>query len=65
MWVPLVAQMVKNLPATQKFDSWVGKNPWKRECLPTPVFLTRGSHGQKNLMGYSPLGCEESQLVHA
>ena len=21
------------------FDSWVGKTPWKRDRLPTPVFL--------------------------
>ena len=37
----LVPQTVKNLPATQEtcFDPWVGKIPWRREQLPTPVFL--------------------------
>jgi len=37
----LVAQLVKNPPAVQKiqFDSWVGKIPWRRDRLPTPVFL--------------------------
>ena len=35
---PLVAQLVKNPPATQ-FDSWVGKILWRRDRLPTPVFL--------------------------
>ena len=37
----LVAQMVKNLPAIQEtlFNSWVGKIPWRRDRLPTPVFL--------------------------
>ena len=34
----LIAQVVKNLPAIQEFDSWVGKIPWRRERLPTPVF---------------------------
>ena len=33
--------MVKNLPAMQEtwFDSWVGKIDWRRDRLPTPVFL--------------------------
>ena len=37
----LVAQPVKNLPAMQKtqFNSWVGKISWRRDKLPTAVFL--------------------------
>ena len=37
----LVVQLVKNLPVMQRsqFDSWVGKIPWIRNRLPTPVFL--------------------------
>ena len=37
----LVAQLVKNPPAMQEtlFDSWVGKIFWRRDRLPTPVFL--------------------------
>ena len=37
----LVAQLVKNLPVTQepRFDSWVRKISWRRDRLPTPVFL--------------------------
>ena len=33
--------MVKNLPAMQEtwFNPWVGKIPWRRDRLPTPVFL--------------------------
>ena len=52
----LVAQMVKNLPAMQSpgFNPWVGKIPWRREWLPTPVFLPGEFHGQRSLMGYSP-----------
>ena len=36
-----MAQVVKNLPVRQKtqFDPWVGKIPWRKEWLPTPVFL--------------------------
>ena len=29
------------------FDSWVGKIPWRRAWLPTPVFLPGESHGQR------------------
>ena len=51
----LVAQMVKNLPAVQRpeFDPWVRKIPWRREQLPTPVFLPGESHGLRSLTGYS------------
>ena len=28
-----------------KFDPWVGKIPWRRKWLPTPVFLPGESHG--------------------
>ena len=40
-----------------RFDPWVGKIPWRREWLPTPVFLPRESHGQRNLAGYSRWDC--------
>ena len=37
----LVAQLVKNLPVMQRpwFDSWVRTIPWRRDRLPTPVFM--------------------------
>ena len=38
------------------FDPWIGKIPWRREWLPTSVFLPRKSHGQRSLVGYSPWG---------
>ena len=36
-WASLIAQLVKNLPATQEI--WVRKICWRRDRLPTPVFL--------------------------
>ena len=58
----MVTQTVKNLPVMQKdsrdqprFDPWVGKIPWRRECLPTPVFLPGESHEQ-SLVAYSVWG---------
>jgi len=42
LWASLVAQLVKNPPAMQEtqFDSWVEKIHWRRDRLPTPVFLS-------------------------
>ena len=39
-WASLVAQLVKNLPVMRRpgFSPWVGRIPWRRERLPTPVF---------------------------
>ena len=36
--------------------SWIlgREDPWRRKWLPTPVFLTGKSHGQRILVGYSP-----------
>ena len=51
----LVAQLVKNLPAMWEtwVHSWVGKIPWRKEQLPTPVFCPGEFHGQRTLAGYS------------
>ena len=41
-WDSRVAQLVKNLCLQcrrPQFDSWVRKIPWRRDRLPTPVFL--------------------------
>ena len=57
---PQVVLVVKNLPANagdvkiHRFDSWVGKTPWRRAWQPTPVFLPGESHGQRSLVGYRP-----------
>ena len=100
IWISLVPQLVKNLPAIQETQAWflgqedhlekgratyslqyswaqmvrihlqcgslgvspwVGKIPWRR--LPTPVFLPRDFHGQRNLAGYSRRGCKESDMT--
>ena len=41
------------------FDPWVGKRPWRKEWLPTLVFLPGEFQGQRSLGGYSPWGCKE------
>ena len=61
----LVAQTVKNLPAMQETecDPWLGKIPWRKEWLPTPVFLPRELPGQRNLVGYSPWVLRQSDMT--
>jgi len=57
MEASLVTQMVKNLQCSRPgFNPWVRKIPWRREWLPTPVFLPGECHGQWSLMGCSPWG---------
>ena len=57
---PLVAQLVKNLPAMQEtwFNSWVGKIRWRRDRLPTPIFLEfpGGSAGKESSCNAGALG---------
>ena len=43
-WASLVAQTVKNL--SPMWETWVRKIPWRREMLPTPVFLPGEFHGR-------------------
>ena len=45
------------------FDPWVGEMPWRREWLPTRVFLPGESHGQRSLGGYSPQHSKESDTT--
>ena len=45
------------------FDPWVRKIPWRRERLPTPVFLAGKSHEQRSLVCYSPWGQKETHMT--
>ena len=46
-----------------EFDPRVRNIPRRRKWQPTPVFLPRKSHGQRNLEGYSPWGRKESDTT--
>ena len=67
--VSLVAQMVMNLPVgslcgRHGFDPWLGKIPWKREWLLTPVFLPGEFHAsQYSYPKYSPWSCKELDMT--
>ena len=57
-WASLVVQLVKNPPVMQ--ETWIGKIPWRRERLPTPVFWPGEFHG---VYIYSPWGHKESDTT--
>ena len=48
-----------------RLDPWVRKIPWRRAWQPIPVFLPGEFHGQRSLVGHSPLGCKESNTTEA
>ena len=62
-----MAQIGKNLPAMQETQvqslGQVGKVPWRRKWLPTPVFLPGKFHGERVLAGYSPWGSREAEMT--
>ena len=63
-----VTLVVKSLIANagderDRFNPWVGKIPWRRAWQLTPVFLPGESHGQRNLVGYSPWGHKELDMT--
>ena len=59
-WASLVAHMIKNPPARRGpwFDSWVKKILWRRDRLPTPVFLgfPGGSYDKESACNMGDLG---------
>jgi len=61
----LVVLMVKNLFANTGdirdagSTPGLGRFPWRREWLPTLIFLPGEFHGQRSLVGYSPWGRKE------
>ena len=61
----IVAQTVKNLPEIQETQvpSLIRKISWKRERLPTSVFLPGEFHVQRSLVGYHPCGHKELDLT--
>ena len=46
-----------------RFNSWIGKIPWRRDRLPTPVFWPEEFHGQRSLASYRPQGRKQSDTT--
>ena len=63
-WLPYGSEGEESACSTGEpgFDPWVGKITWRREELPTLVFLPGESHGQRSLVGDSPWGRKESDM---
>ena len=63
--------MVKNPPANAEdirdvsSIARLGRPPWRTVWQSSPVFLPGESHGQRSLVGYSPLGHKESIMTEA
>ena len=47
-----------------EFYRWVGKITWSKKWQPSPVCLSRKSHGQRSLAGYSPLDFKELDTTY-
>ena len=60
-----MAQMVKNLPAMQEIQvQFLGReDPLKKRMETHSIFLPGEFHGQRTLAGYSPWGCNESDVT--
>ena len=54
--------MVRNLPANAGSIPGLGRSSG-RNWQPTPVFLLGKSHSQRRLVGYSPWGLKESDMI--
>ena len=46
-----------------EFSPWVGEILWRKEQLPTPVFLPRKFHGQRSLAGCSTWGRKKLDMT--
>ena len=59
-WASLLAPLVNNQPAIWEtwFNPWVGKIPWRRGRLSTPIFWPGEFPGM-----YSPRGHKESGMT--
>ena len=62
----LIAQLVKNPLQCRRpwFNSWVGRSPWRREQLPTPVFWCGEFRGLYSLWGHKELDMTERLSHH-
>ena len=49
----------------RRLDPWDRKTPWRRAWQPSPIFLPGEPHGQRSLVGYSPLSFKESHMTEA
>ena len=56
---PMSFAMAAGFFTTSATWTWVRNIPWRREWLPTQVYLPEEFQGQRSLAGFSPWGLEE------
>ena len=56
----LLSQLNRQEMADMVFNVDTNYSSWRRKWQPTLIFLPGKSHGQRNLVGYSPWGHKES-----
>ena len=52
LWLSYKASRICLQCERSGFNHWLGMTPWRREWLPTPVFLPGEFHGQRSLVSY-------------
>ena len=66
-WSSLVVQLAKKIRLQCRrpgFNPWVGKIPWRRERLPTPVFWSKEFCGLYSPWGHKESDTTEQLLLH-
>ena len=63
-WASLVAQLVKLQCGRPGFVPCVGKIPWRRERLPTPVFWPEEFHGPYSIWDHKESDTTERLALH-
>ena len=56
-------EITTELDSQQKLLSGCQAEDRRRQWQSTPVHLPEKSHGRRNLVGYSPWGCKESDMT--
>ena len=66
LWASQVAQWWRIFLPIRRHgsDPWVGKIPWRRKWLPSPVFLPGDFHGQRCLLANLPSGAAAPWTGH-
>ena len=62
---PGMLQFMRSQRVRHDWDTelnWIGTFQ-RKQWQPTPVLLPEKSHGRRSLAGYSPWGCEESDMT--
>ena len=63
LYIKMMVPVIYICPNLWNVNSKVGKIAWKREWIPTPLFLPREFHKQRGLLGHSPWDCKDLDMT--